>query len=244
MWRGGAWRPRSSTRRSASSSARRSARSRRSSTCARRCWRPLEAVTAAAWDVAGVALGDGDDDDEQWEFAADVAVAIVFDGAVEVAKSCIQVLGGIGFTFEHDAHLYLRRAIALRALVGDSDAAAERLTASAVDGTRRRVHLDLDGRDEPIRGEIRATVERIAALPPEERRAAFVETGYLTPHWPAPDGLGADAVTQVVIDQELRACRADPARHRDRRLGGADDPRARHRGAARAVRAAVAARPS
>ncbi len=159
-----------------------------------------EAVTAAAWDVAGVALGD---DDEQWAFAADVAVAIVFDGAVEVAKSCIQVLGGIGFTFEHDAHLYLRRVLALRALVGDSDAAAERLTAAAVDGTRRRVHLDLDGRDEPIRGEIRATVERIAALPPEERRAAFVETGYLTPHWPAPDGLGADAVTQVVIDQEL-----------------------------------------
>jgi len=159
-----------------------------------------EAVTAAAWDVAGVALAG---DDDQWAFAADVAVAIVFDGAVEVAKSCIQVLGGIGFTFEHDAHLYLRRAIALRALVGDSDAAAERLTASAVDGTRRRVHLDLDGRDEPIRGEIRATVERIAALPAEERRAAFVETGYLTPHWPAPDGLGADAVTQVVIDQEL-----------------------------------------
>jgi alkylation response protein AidB-like acyl-CoA dehydrogenase len=159
-----------------------------------------EAVTAAAWDVAGLALAG---DDEQWEFAADVAVAIVFDGAVEVAKSCIQVLGGIGFTFEHDAHLYLRRALALRALAGDSDAAAERLTASAVDGTRRRVHLDLDGRDEPIRGEIRETVERIAALPPQEQRAAFVETGYLAPHWPAPDGLGADAVTQVVIDQEL-----------------------------------------
>jgi 3-oxochol-4-en-24-oyl-CoA dehydrogenase len=161
-----------------------------------------EAVTAAAWDVAGAAAGE---DDEQWVFAADVATAIAFDGAVEVAKSCIQVLGGIGFTFEHDAHLYLRRALALRALVGDADAAAERLTSSAVSGTRRRVHLDLDGRDEPLRDEVRATVERIAALPEDERRAAFVETGYLTPHWPAPDGLGADAVTQVVIDQELAA---------------------------------------
>ena len=38
--RAGAWRPRSSTRRCASSSARRSAPSRRSSTCAPRCWRP------------------------------------------------------------------------------------------------------------------------------------------------------------------------------------------------------------
>ena len=196
-----------------------------------------EAVTAAAWDVACVAGEDG----EQWAFAADVAAAIVFDGAVDVAKSCIQVLGGIGFTFEHDAHLYLRRAIALRALVGDSDAAAERLTAAAIDGIRRRVHLDLDGRDEPIRDEIRGTVERIAALPSEERRAAFVETGYLTPHWPAPDGLGADAVDPGRHRPGARACRADPPRHRDRRLGGADDPRARHRGAARAVRAPVAA---
>ena len=35
-----------------------------------------------------------------------------------VAKDCIQVLGGIGFTWEHDAHLYLRRAIAMRQLLG------------------------------------------------------------------------------------------------------------------------------
>ncbi|MFC7496197.1 MULTISPECIES: acyl-CoA dehydrogenase family protein [unclassified Nocardioides] len=159
-----------------------------------------EAVTAAAWDAASAA---DTRDDDQWDFAVGVAHATCFDGAVEVAKSCIQVLGGIGFTFEHDAHLYLRRALSLRALVGDGDAAAERLTAAAVDGVRRRVHLDLDGRDEPIRDEVRATVERIAGLPEGERRAAFVETGYLTPHWPAPYGLGADAVTQVVIDQEL-----------------------------------------
>ncbi|CAI9413802.1 acyl-CoA dehydrogenase [Nocardioides sp. T2.26MG-1] len=158
-----------------------------------------ESVTAAAWDVASAAS----DDETQWAFAADVAAAIAFDGAVEVAKSCIQVLGGIGFTFEHDAHLYLRRALTLRALVGDSDEAAERLTAAAVEGVRRRVQLDLGGRDEAVRAKVRATVERIAALPVGEQRAAFVETGYLTPHWPAPYGLGADPVTQVVIDQEL-----------------------------------------
>ncbi|GAA4365424.1 acyl-CoA dehydrogenase [Nocardioides caricicola] len=159
-----------------------------------------EAVTAAAWDAAAAADAG---DDEQWAFAVEVAAATCFDGAVEVAKACIQVLGGIGFTFEHDAHLYLRRALALRSLVGDSDDAAERLTAAAVGGVRRRVQLDLEGRDEAVRADIRTGVERIAALPEEQRRAAFVETGYLTPHWPAPYGLGADAVTQIVIDQEL-----------------------------------------
>jgi alkylation response protein AidB-like acyl-CoA dehydrogenase len=159
-----------------------------------------EAVTAAAWDAAAAADSG---DEEQWAFAVEVAQAVCFDGAVEVAKSCIQVLGGIGFTFEHDAHLYLRRALSLRALVGPTDEAADRLTAAAVLGVRRRVTLDLGGRDEPLRGDVRAAVDRIAALPEDERRAALVGTGYLTPHWPAPYGLGADPVTQVVIDEEL-----------------------------------------
>ena len=158
-----------------------------------------EAVTASAWDVAEVAFHD----DEQWAFAADVAAVTALEGAVEVAKSCIQVLGGIGFTYEHDAHLYLRRALALRALVGGADAAAERLTAQAVDGVRRRVDVDLEGRDEAVRDDVRATVERVAAADEADRRGLLVETGYLTPHWPAPAGLGADAVTQIVIDQEL-----------------------------------------
>src|SRR4051794_26958941 len=163
-----------------------------------------EAVTAAAWDVASVCPGNvyGGDDD-QWAFAADVAEVTCFDGAVEVAKSCVQVLGGIGFTYEHDAHLYLRRALALRGLVGDADAAALRLTRRALDGVRRKVEVDLEGRDEPVRPEARATAEGIAARPHDEQRAALVESGYLTPHWPTPYGLGADAVTQIVIDQEL-----------------------------------------
>ncbi|RHW24497.1 acyl-CoA dehydrogenase [Nocardioides immobilis] len=164
-----------------------------------------EAVTAAAWDAASAAavLDSGQGDDEQWAFAVDVAAAVCFEGAVEVAKSCVQVLGGIGFTFEHDAHLYLRRAVSLRALFGSADEAAARLTAAAVTGVRRRVDVDLGGLDEPIRPDVRAAAKRIAALPAEEQRAALVETGYLTPHWPAPYGLAADAVTQVVIDQEL-----------------------------------------
>lgn len=158
-----------------------------------------EAVTAAAWDVAAAAA----DEDGQWAYAADVAAVTCFDGAVEVAKSCIQVLGGIGFTFEHEAHFYYRRAMTLRSLVGSSSAAAERLTRSAVTGVRRSVAVDLEGRDEAIRPAIRAAAERIAALPAAERRPALVDTGLLTPHWPAPYGRGADAVEQIVIDQEL-----------------------------------------
>jgi alkylation response protein AidB-like acyl-CoA dehydrogenase len=52
--------------------------------------------------------------------AAAAAAALALDDAVDNAKDCIQVLGGIGFTWEHDAHLYLRRAVALRQLLGGS----------------------------------------------------------------------------------------------------------------------------
>jgi len=155
-------------------------------------------IEAVAWDVASVAFGH----DSQWGFACDVAATVAFDGAVRVAQDCIQVLGGIGYTFEHDAHLYLRRAHSLRALVGSSDAAAARLADRAVAGERRRLSVDLDGRDAAIRPSIEALVASIDAADP---RAGLAETGLLMPHWPAPYGLGADAVTQLVVDQELAA---------------------------------------
>ena len=160
-----------------------------------------ESVTAAAWDAA-VAL---DDDPEQSMFAIEVAATTCFDGAVEVAKTCIQVLGGIGFTFEHDAHLYLRRAIALRALVGDPGEYAASLGRRAATGVRRTGRIDFGGQDEEFRDDARREATRVAGLPAGERRAALAASGLLAPHWPAPYGLGAGPVQQLVIDQELAA---------------------------------------
>lgn len=157
-----------------------------------------EAVTAVAWDAASVAL----EDDEQWAFAAELAAAVALDGAVRVAQDCIQVLGGIGFTFEHDAHLRLRRALTLRNLLGGGDAAAVRLADLAADGVRRAVRVELDGMEER-RAEVRTAVAEIASRPTEEQRALLADAGYLAPHWPAPHGLGATPAEQLVIDEEL-----------------------------------------
>ena len=167
---------------------------------------------------------------------------ICFDGAVSVAKSCIQVLGGIGFTFEHDAHLYLRRALALRSLLGPTGRYAAGLADLAATDTRRVVRVDLADADESFRAEVRERAERIAELPDEERRAALAESGYLTPHWPEPHGLGADPVQQLVIDEEL--ARAGVSRP-DLKIGAWAAPTIiapRHRRAARALRRADAAR--
>jgi len=158
-----------------------------------------EVAAALAWDAANAA-----DDDTQRPIAAAAAGALAFDAAVEVAKNCIQVLGGIGFTWEHDAHLYLRRALALRQLVGGSGRWKRRVTALSVAGTRRRVTVDLGDR-EADRARVRATAGAIPAHGTDEQRGALVDAGYLTPHWPAPYGLDADAAEQILIEQELAA---------------------------------------
>ncbi|HMG42302.1 MAG TPA: acyl-CoA dehydrogenase family protein [Acidimicrobiales bacterium] len=65
----------------------------------------LEASRAAAVAAARCVQREGDDAAE----VASIAKAFVGDSGIELAQSCLQVLGGIGFTWEHDLHLYLRR---------------------------------------------------------------------------------------------------------------------------------------
>jgi alkylation response protein AidB-like acyl-CoA dehydrogenase len=52
--------------------------------------------------------------------AAPLAKAVAADAFVTVAGECLQLLGGIGFTWEHDAHLYFKRAWTNALLAGDS----------------------------------------------------------------------------------------------------------------------------
>ena len=96
-----------------------------------------EQAAAVAWDAARAA----DDGPDELPLAAAAAAAIALDAAVDNAKDCIQVLGGIGFTWEHDAHLYLRRALALRQLLSGSAGWRVRTARLALAGARRRVAL-------------------------------------------------------------------------------------------------------
>ena len=113
-----------------------------------------ESVAAVAWDAGAAARPD--QPSEEADYAADVAATVAFDGAVSVAQDCIQVLGGIGFTFEHDAHLYLRRAAALRttvaALTGGAERSAARLARRAGSGQRRAIEIDFHGADVRVPG--------------------------------------------------------------------------------------------
>jgi alkylation response protein AidB-like acyl-CoA dehydrogenase len=66
----------------------------------------VEASRAALW-AAALSL-DGAEDDVR-AHAASAAVAYAKSAASEVASTALQVHGGIGFTWEHDLHLFLRR---------------------------------------------------------------------------------------------------------------------------------------
>ena len=48
-----------------------------------------------------------------------MAKAFVGDCGIDLAHSCFQVFGGIGYTWEHDQHLYLRRLTTDATLFGD-----------------------------------------------------------------------------------------------------------------------------
>jgi len=168
--------------------------------CAEMLCRAEQAEVAAA-DAARAA---GEADDEQFAIAAALAASIGITAAQANAKDCIQVLGGIGCTWEHDAHLYLRRAYSIGRFLGGSERWLRRVSALTQAGVRRRLGIDLTG-VEGVRAEITAAVADVAALPEDKRQVALAEAGLLAPHWPPPYGRAAGPAEQLLIDQEMAA---------------------------------------
>jgi alkylation response protein AidB-like acyl-CoA dehydrogenase len=174
-----------------------------------------ELAAAAAWDAASAATSflEGGPraagERGQLAVAAAAAGAVALEAAVANAKDCIQILGGIGFTWEHDAHLALRRALAVRALSGGTARWNARVTALGREGLRRHRVVAIGEESDPLRRRVR---DVIAALPADRqaRRAALADAGLVAPHWPKPYGLAATPVEQLVIAQELAAASVRP----------------------------------
>ncbi len=83
----------------------------------------VEAAKSAAWYAACVA----DERREELAEAAAIAKSYCCDTFFECAANAIQLHGGIGFTWEHDAHLYFKRARAAAMLLGSPAWQRERL---------------------------------------------------------------------------------------------------------------------
>ncbi|MDT7792303.1 MAG: 3-oxochol-4-en-24-oyl-CoA dehydrogenase [Mycobacterium sp.] len=160
-----------------------------------------EQISVAASDAAAAVANQ---DERQLSVAAAVAACTAIDAAKANAKDCIQVLGGIGITFEHDAHLYLRRAYGMAQFLGGRSRWLRRVAALTAGGVRRDLHIDLDSVAD-LQPEIASAVAEVAALPAEKQRVALAESGLLAPHWPRPYGREAGPAEQLLIDQEMAA---------------------------------------
>ncbi|OBH50737.1 hypothetical protein A5682_14925 [Mycobacterium mantenii] len=179
-----------------------------------------ELCTGSAW-YAIRQLADGAPDAE---FAVTVAAAACGEAAVQNAAEMIQLHGGIGYTWEHVAHLYLRRAKADQYLWGTPSAHRDRLgtavaenrstatetvsaqapgEAPALDQLRRWLADNLtaeiaDDHAPPPRGEKYSPVRR-------DWYRRLGEAGWATPTWPTEyggRGLGRDEGGAAV--EELR----------------------------------------
>jgi len=160
----------------------------------------LELARAATWDAAGL-----DPADEEFPLAVAAAASLAGPAAFDCAKDAVQVLGGIGYTWEHDAHLYLRRAAFLSHRAGPATRWRDAVVEAAAAGRRRHLRLELPGEAEGLRERVRAEVAEVAALPTAEWNTALADGGWLQPHWPRPWGRDAGALEQLVIDEELAA---------------------------------------
>ncbi|OUC92817.1 acyl-CoA dehydrogenase [Streptosporangium minutum] len=162
----------------------------------------LEQARATVWDATRAA-GAGD----EAAYAAAIAGVVAPDAAVQCAKDAVQIFGGIGYTYEHDAHLYYRRALTLRALLGSSSEWAETVASLALNGVSREMEIDLPDDATALRERIRAEVAEFAKLEGKEQKRALAGAGYVMPHLARPWGRDAKPLEQVLIFQELKAAR-------------------------------------
>jgi alkylation response protein AidB-like acyl-CoA dehydrogenase len=168
-----------------------------------------ERATAAVWDAARAIdeARESGSEDSAFEFAAAVAATLAPVAAQRCAQDCIQVHGGIGFTWEHDTNIYYRRALVLAACFGRAADYPQQVVDIATSTGMRKLDIDLDPETEKLREEIRAEVAGLKAIPREERNTAIAEGGWVQPHLPKPWGRASDPVEQIIIAQEFASGR-------------------------------------
>jgi 3-oxochol-4-en-24-oyl-CoA dehydrogenase len=166
-----------------------------------------ERATAAVWDAARSLDETGEGNSAHVEFAAAVAATLAPAAAQRCTQDCIQVHGGIGFTWEHDANVYYRRALMLAACFGRASDYPQRVVHAATTTGLRPVDIDLDPETDKLRAEIRAEVDALKKMDRESRTVAIAEAGWVLPYLPKPWGRAADPVEQILIAQEFAAGR-------------------------------------
>ena len=171
-----------------------------------------ELATAAAWDAVRAA----DESLDQHRLAAAGAAMIAVSPIPDLVLDALTMLGAIGFTWEHDVHLYWRRAISLAGSIGPVNRWARLLGQLGV-GMQRDMSVNLGDAESEFRSWVAEKLDEAQQLqndkPPPHgdyedqatgpRRTLLGDAGLIVPHWPAPWGVDAGPLKQLIIDEEF-----------------------------------------
>ncbi len=171
-----------------------------------------ELAGAAAWD----AVRAFDESLEQHRLAAASAALTAVAAGPDLVLDALTMFGAIGYTWEHDTHLYWRRATSLAASLGPTTQWS-RVVGELARTTKRSTAVNLGDIESEFRASVAATLDRALTLRNDhpsddvrapglafgEQRELLAEAGLAAPQLPAPWGVGASAVQQVILDEEF-----------------------------------------
>lgn len=171
-----------------------------------------ELACAAAWDAIR-ATGDSP---EQHRMAAAAAALTAIAPCPDAVLDTLTMFGAIGFTWEHDLHLYWRRATSIAASIGAATDWARRLGELTITA-QRDFSVDLADAEAEFRARVAATLDAAGALRNDgpgrqadyphfetgPQRTLIAEAGLIAPHWPAPWGINATPLQQLIIAEEF-----------------------------------------
>ena len=171
-----------------------------------------ELATAAAWDAVRAL----DEPLDQHRIAAAGASVIAVSPAPDLVLDALTMFGAIGYTWEHDVHLYWRRAISLAASIGPANRWARRLGRLTCT-LQRDMSVNLGDAEAEFRAEVAETLDTALGLRNEHpgrqsdyeefktgpQRTLIADARLLAPHWPSPWGLDAGPLRQLIIDDEF-----------------------------------------
>jgi 3-oxochol-4-en-24-oyl-CoA dehydrogenase len=171
-------------------------------------------ATAAAWDAVRALSGSADTDQRRLTACSAAVMAVM--PVPGLVLEALTMLGAIGFTWEHDLHLYWRRATSLAASIGPVSRWTR--TLGTLSGTATRdLTVNLGEVDADFRARVVAILDRALGLSdngfsrqgdyPEfavgPRRELLADSGLIAPHWPAPWGCDASVRQQLIVEEEF-----------------------------------------
>ncbi|SBS76042.1 Acyl-CoA dehydrogenase domain-containing protein [uncultured Mycobacterium sp.] len=171
-----------------------------------------ELASASAWDAVRAI----EESIEQHRLAAASAALMAVCAGPDLMLDALLLFGAIGYTWEHDTHLYWRRATSLAASLG-SVTRWGREAGELARTLKRSTAINLGDVESEFRANLAKTLDRAATLQNEtptddvrapglafgSQRDLLAQAGLVAPHLTAPWGIDATPVQQVIITEEF-----------------------------------------